>query len=329
MESDVRSARRFLAFLPLAAVLFASTSIWLPYYSVGPGPAREVAPLIRIADHQVFDSAGRFVMTSVHIDRLNALGVLLAWLDPKRAVVGRSAVYAPGESDSDEQRRAISEMDQSKIDASYVVLEQLGRYPKEHGEGVLVESVVAGCAAEGKLFPGDQITAIDGRTVPGMAAASNAIRSAPSGTKLTFDVTVQGQEERVDLVRRPCGGEGKPLVGVSMVPSFPFPISISSGDIGGPSAGLMWAVTLYDLLTPGDLTAGRTIAGTGVIGLDGKVYPIGGIGEKIVAAQDAGADVFLFPRGNLAEARAAASDDIELVPVSSFDQAVGWLGAQP
>lgn len=327
MDAHVRSARRFLAFLPLAALLFASTSIWLPYYSVGPGPAREVAPLIRVDGREVYGSSGRFVMTSVHIDRLNAVALLLAWLDPNRAVVGRSTIYASGESDQDEQRRAISEMDQSKIDAAYVVLKELGGYPTQHGDGVLVESVVRGCAADGELFPGDVITAIDGQDVAGMRGASSAIRSAPSGTTLTFDVTVDGRRETVDLVRKPCGGERQPLVGVRMLPRFPFAITISSGDVGGPSAGLMWAVTLYDLLTPGDLTDGRTIAGTGVIGIDGRVFPIGGIQEKIAAAQDADADVFLLPRANMAEANAAA-DGIQLVPVSSFDEALDWLRAQ-
>jgi Lon-like protease len=324
----VRPARRLAVFLPLAAVLFASTAFWLPYYSIGPGPARELAPLIRIADHPVYRSSGRFVMTSVHVDQLNGIGVLAAWLDPNRAVVRRDVIYAPGESDQEEARRAISDMDQSKLDAAYVVLKELDDYPKDHGEGVLIESVVPGCAADGELFPGDVVTAIDGRSIGGMRAASDAIRAAPSGSTLTFDVTVDGEPEHIGLVREPCGGDRDPLVGVRMIPRFPFPITISSGEVGGPSAGLMWAVTLYDLLTPGDLTGGRTIAGTGVIGLDGGIHPIGGIAEKIVAAREAGADVLLLPKGNLAEARAAGVEGIRLVPVASFDEALTWLRTQ-
>jgi PDZ domain-containing protein len=324
----VRPARRLAVFLPLAAVLFASTAFWLPYYSIGPGPARELAPLIRIADHPVYRSSGRFVMTSVHVDQLNGIGVLAAWLDPNRAVVRRDVIYAPGESDQEEARRAISDMDQSKLDAAYVVLKELDDYPKDHGEGVLIESVVPGCAADGELFPGDMVTAIDGRSIGGMRAASDAIQSSPSGSTLTFDVTVDGEPEHIGLVREPCGGDRDPLVGVRMIPSFPFPITISSGEVGGPSAGLMWAVTLYDLLTPGDLTGGRTIAGTGVIGLDGGVHAIGGIAEKIVAAREAGADVLLLPKGNLAEARAAGVEEIRLVPVASFDEALSWLRTQ-
>jgi PDZ domain-containing protein len=325
MTGDVHTARRIVVFLVLAALVLAASAVWLPYYAIGPGPAREVAPLIRIRDRPVYGSSGRFVMTSVRINQLTAVGSLLAWLDPHRAVVSRKALYAPGESDAEEQQRAISQMDQSKLDAAYVVLHQLGDYPKEHGRGVIVESVVDGCAAEGKLFPGDLITAIDGRPIAGLRAASAAIESAPSGSTLGFDVTVDGSAEHVDLVRRPCGGERRPLVGLRMIPRFPFPVAISSGDVGGPSAGLMWAIALYDLLTPEDLTAGRTIAGTGAIGTDGTVYPIGGIEEKIVAARDAGADALLLPEGNLAEARAAGIGGIQLVPVATFDDAIAWL----
>jgi PDZ domain-containing protein len=129
----------------------------------------------------------------------------------------------------------------------------------------------------------------------------------------------------VDLRRAPCGGKDEPLVGVSLISNFPFRVLIESGDVGGPSAGLMWALGLYDLLTPGDLTAGRTIAGTGQIGLDGTVYPIGGIEEKVVAADHAGASVFLVPAGNIAAARAAGDDGIVLIPVSSFQDAVDRL----
>jgi Lon-like protease len=324
----VRIARRIAVLLPFAAALAAGT-IWLPYYSIGPGPAREVAPLIRVSDVQTYQSTGRFVMTSVHIEQLTALGALLAWLDPHRAIVPRGDVYAPGESDQQEQQRAISQMDESKLDAAYVVLHEVEGYPKRHGRGAVVESTEAGCAADGELFPGDVVTAIDGTPVATVRAASTVIEAAASGSTLSFDVTVDGKPQHVDLVRQPCGSQNRTLVGVSMIPRFPFPIAISSGDIGGPSAGLMWAVTLYDLLTPGDLTGGRTIAGTGEIGLDGTIYPIGGIGDKIVAAKDAAATVLLLPKGNLAEARAANVGGIQLVPVSTFDQAIAWLRAHP
>jgi PDZ domain-containing protein len=113
-----------------------------------------------------------------------------------------------------------------------------------------------------------------------------------------------------------------------MINSFPFDVQISSGEIGGPSAGLMWALGLYDLLTPGDLTGGRTIAGTGQIALDGTVIPIGGIEEKLTAAADAGATVFLVPQGNMEAARASGGHGLELVPVATFDDARAYLAGR-
>jgi len=112
-----------------------------------------------------------------------------------------------------------------------------------------------------------------------------------------------------------------------LIDRFPFDVQISSGDIGGPSAGLMWALGLYDLLTPGDLTGGRTIAGTGEINVDGAVGPIGGIEDKIVAAERAGAEVFLVPAENMAELKGVDTGDMKLVSVSTFQEALDALAA--
>ncbi len=323
-----RNRKKLVVLAAVLAVVYAVSHLWLPLYSEGPGPAREVESLIHISGRSEFASRGKLIMTSVVFEQLTALGALFAWLDPYRSVLSRNDLYPPGETQQQEHVRAISQMDQSKLDAAYVVLAALGEYPKDHGTGALVEGVVPGCAADGELYPGDLIVGIEGTTIAGRAAASKAIEAAPSGSTLTFDVRVDGKPQTVHLVREPCGGQKDPLVGVSLIPSFPFGIRISSGDIGGPSAGLMWALGLYDLLTPGDLTGGRTIAGTGVIGVDGKVYPIGGIGSKLVAASRVGATVFLVPHDNWAEAQAAGDHGMTLIEVSTFQDALDSLQKQ-
>jgi len=312
-------------FVTIGVIAGLAITVYLPWYAVGPGPARAVQPLIRFEDRTRYESQGSFVMTSVRYTRLTGFDMLLAWLDPDRAVVARSVLYPDGENAQFQHERSISQMDSSKLDASAVVLRTLEGYPKDHGEGVLVESVVPGCAADGELFPGDRILSIDGEPVDGYRDASRAIEAAPSGSTLTFDLSVDGDPETVDLVREPCGDSEDPLVGVRMINSFPFDVSISSGEIGGPSAGLMWALGLYDLLTTGDLTDGRTIAGTGQIALDGTVIPIAGIEGKLSAAADAGASVFLVPQGNLNAARASGGHGLELVPVATFDDALAYL----
>jgi Lon-like protease len=322
----VRLSRRWWVLVPIFALVYLAATYYLPYYSLGPGPARAVQPLIRFDRGQRYESNGAFVLTSVAFRQLTAIDLVRAWLNPDLDVVGRDVLYTPGESDTQEQQRSISQMDQSKLDAAYIVLDQLTGYPQRHGDGVLIEGVEPSCAAEGHLYVGDEIRAIDGKPVDSVADARDVLDALPDDARIHFDVTVDGKDEHVSLVRAPCGPDREPLVGVSMIEAFPFDVSMASGGIGGPSAGLAWALGLYDLMTPGDLTGGATIAVTGAVGPDGTVYPIGGVQEKVAAAASAGAKILILPRGNLAEAQAAGDHGVRLVPVDTFDDALAALG---
>jgi PDZ domain-containing protein len=320
-------SRRVLALIPVAALVLAMFWVPLPYYSEGPGPAREVEPLIRVSGPTLFRSKGSFVLTSVSFLHLTLAGVLRAWLDPAQGVVPESALVFPGETQAHADQRAISDMDESKIDATYVVLSKLEHYPRDHGTGVLIEAVADAdqpCPADGRLFPGDLIRSVNGHEITDEATFERVVKAVPGDAPLTFRLSAGGQTTETTLTRRPCDGSKRPLIGISTVPNFPFDVSISSGDIGGPSAGTMWALGLYDLLTPGDLTGGRTVAGTGTIGPDGTVGPIGGVQDKIVAAKREGAEVFLVPKENYADAKAVAGD-LPLVSISTFQDALDYL----
>jgi Lon-like protease len=324
--------RRLLPYVPLAAAIaaaFVGGFVPLPYYSLGPGPAREVQPLLSVDGPPVYQSAGRLIMTTVEFRQVTGVGALLTWLDPDRTLVERERLFPEGETDQQEQRRSISQMDQSKIDATSVVLRELEGYPRKHGDGSLIRQTVPGCSADGRLYPGDLVVEIDGHDVSDAGDARRWIEAAPPGEPLSFTVRPLGEaaEQRVRLVRRPCAGSKRPLVGVVMIDNFPFDVEIQSGDVGGPSAGLMWALGLYDVLTPGDLTGGRTIAGTGTISERGAVGAIGGIEEKVLGAADAGAQELLVPADDMPAARAAAVPGVRLVSVSSFDDAVSFLEA--
>ena len=321
------AVRRRIPFLILlGAVLFTGTCVRLPLFAEGPGPVRDVLPAISISGHERYGSSGRIILTTVAVttDRLTPFQFVHAWLDPDQNVVPEREILAPGESPEEEARRARSSMDASKVAAAFVVMSKLTSYPRRHGSGALIEEVVSGCPAEGNLFPGDVVTRIDGREIRDLKDASSALDRAPGGTPLSFEVTAGGRVEQVEITKRACAGSEEPLVGVSMVGNFPFGISFKSGEVSGPSAGLMWALGLYDLLTPRDLTAGRVVAGTGSISPDGEVAPIAGVGEKVLAATRAGADVFLIPEANLDEARAEAGE-LELIPVRTFDDAIEKL----
>jgi PDZ domain-containing secreted protein len=151
--------KRLVLYGAVAAIAVAAFTVTLPWYAVGPGPARDVQPLIRFDDRQRYESDGRFVLTSVRYDPLTGVDLVLAWLDPERYVVAREDLFPVDDDREEERRRSISQMDTSKLDAAVVVLRELAEYPKQHGDGVLVESVVSGCAADGALYPGDRILA--------------------------------------------------------------------------------------------------------------------------------------------------------------------------
>lgn len=323
----MRRALRNGGFVLLIVVAFAAGWVPLPYFALGPGPSREVVPLIHVDGAPTYGSSGRLIMTTVRFTQLTALGAIVAWIDPEQVVVDEETVYPPGLSPSEEEERAISQMDQSKIDAAAVALSEVTNYPRDHGAGALVEFVGPDCPADGQLFPGDQILRISGERVDSTREASRLMDKVPADEPIEFRVQAEGDVNDVRVTRGRCAGVDEPVIGILLVDSFPFGITIESGDVGGPSAGLMWAVGLYDLLTPGDLTRGRTIAGTGAIDLDGKVGPIGGILDKVMAARDANARVMLVPRDNFDELRDVDTGDLTLIPVSTFDEAVKALSA--
>lgn len=318
---------RLVALVVLFVVAFAAAWVRLPYYAVGPGPADEVDPLIDVQGVPRYASRGKLIMTTISWRQVTALDALFAWIDDSRFLVSEEEIYPPGLDRQVEEERAISQMDQSKIDASVVVLEELFDYPEEHGDGALVQSVGPRCPAEGELFPGDLVLTIDGEEIGSQAQAQAAIDGVPIDDPVRFRVQAGGEEHDVAIVRGDCPGYRRPLLGISMVDRFPFEIEIASGDVGGPSAGLMFALGLYDALTPADLTDGRTIAGTGVITAAGRIEPIGGIADKVIGADDAGASVFLLPRENMDELDGVDTGDLRLIPVGTFDQAVAALEA--
>jgi len=320
----MRHPFRVAAFVVVATVLVAAAWIRLPYYAIGPGPARSVTPQIRYDGRPRYDPTGALEMTTVSYHQVSPLQAIAAWLEPDWALVPQADLYPTGNV-ALENQRSISQMDQSKIDATGVVLRRLANYPKDHGTGALVESTVPDCSADGRLFPGDIIEAIDGKPVGDTADVRRILHHAKAGQALSFRLDVDGKVERATFVRKPCGPDEEVLVGFRSIDPFPFPVSIDSGDIGGPSAGLMWALGLYELMTPGDLTGGRTIAGTGTIDLQGRVGPIGGIRDKVVAAQHAGASIFLAPADDMADLTGVDTGAMRVISVATFADALQAL----
>lgn len=316
--------RRGLPAAPLAALALALVVVRLPWIALSPGPARDVFPLIEIEGAETHPPNGRLLLTTVFTSRVSVVTAVRGWLDSAVEVVPEEAIIPPGQTEEEFEQVSLSQMDESKIAAAVVVLRRLTDYPDDHGAGALVQDVLAGSAADGKLFPGDLIVSVGGDPVEDVDQVAATIDDTRGRRPLRLTVRAGGEERRVTVRPVIPPGEDDPLLGVVLVENFPFEITIESGSIGGPSAGLMWALGLWDLLTPRDLVAGREVAGTGQIGLNGRVHPIGGVDEKVRAAERSGADLFLVPRGNLAEARAVA-EEIRLVPIRTVRAAVRFL----
>jgi PDZ domain-containing protein len=316
--------RKFTFVAPVAILLFVLYLVHLPYFVLQPGPAQDVVPLIHVEQHRVYPTDAHVLLTAVNIYQPNVYEALWAWIDKNQSVVPEKDILGPGETQQEEFQRALSQMDTSKIDAAVVALSNFADYPAQHGEGVLVESVLEGSPADGKLFAGDLITSVNGTAIDDPDELGRMIRAAGVGRPLSFHVEAAGERHIISVAPAMIQGLDYPAIGIGSVANFPFPLDIDSGDIGGPSAGLMWTLGLTDVLTPGDLTGGRTIAGTGTIGLDGSVGPIGGIAEKVVAAERAGAVVFFAPVQDAPVARTVAGH-IQIVPVATYDDALKWL----
>jgi len=320
--------RPLLAVVPLLVLAVVMWAVQLPYFVQAPGPAQEVEPLIHVTGHPTYQSVGHLLLTDVLLYRPNVFQAASAVVNRTDQVVPMNQILAPGQTTQQYITQGYTDMSTSKIDATMVALGKVAGYPKKHGPGALIENVLTGTPAAGKLYPGDLVVAVNGKPVGSPDDVAAAIRAAGFGGTVRFTVRADDKTRTVTLSPAHLQGASYPAIGVSMVANFPFHVDISSEGIGGPSAGLMWTLGLIDLLTPGDLTGGRVVAGTGVISPSGNVEPIGGVRQKVAAAEAAHARVFFVPVDNANDA-ASVAHGITLVPVRTYTDALNWLGAHP
>ena len=315
-------------------LILAAASNWIPvpiFYAYTPGPVKDIEDLVEVSEAKTYSSEGRLLLTTVNVK----VDVTLAdWVgaifDRERTIVLKEEV-TQGQTLEQVTRQQRAEMRASKRHAQEVALSTLG-IARPAGDGARVRATVPASPAAQVLEEGDVIVRVDGRRVGTTCDVGRAIDAHGIGDPLRLTIKRDGATRTVTLrtIRNPENPEA-PFIGVYMdeihyhfEPGFE--VEFETGEIAGPSAGLMFALALYDRLTPEDLTAGRDIAGTGTIACDGGVGPIGGVEQKVAGAQAQGAEIFLAPDTNAAAARTVA-DDIEVVAVSSFDEAVEYLEA--
>ncbi|WP_151526145.1 YlbL family protein [Serinicoccus kebangsaanensis] len=275
------------------------------------------------------DATGHLYFTTIRLqggpgDTVTAWEAMRASLDPSATVVPREDVF--GEDVTAEQVREQNTelMQHSQDDAAVVALRAQG---VEIGESVVVAQVIADAPADGVLEVEDEILSVAGQDVQDTTAVREQIQGVDPGEEVPVTVRREGEEVELQVPTRLDEETGRTIVGVYLAPVYdnPYDITIDAGNVGGPSAGLMFSLAVYDEITPGALTGGRSIAGTGTITGAGDVGPIGGITQKIYAAREAGAEVFLAPSGNCGEVVETDPRDLVVVPVTTFDDALTVL----
>lgn len=302
----------------------------LPYVTYRPGPtvdilaARGGKEIVEVSGHKAYRDDGELRMTTIYVDQpqddVTLEELLRAWIDPKEAVYPYEAVYAPEETDESSDAESAVQMVSSQDSAIATALTELGYDVEPEIEVLHVEKKLP---ADGKLKVRDILESIGGVEITAAEDVVKAVDKASPGQPLTFVVRRKGQEVTVDVTPREVDGDKR--IGITPGPgfTFPFDVSVDIGEnIGGPSAGLMFSLAIYDTLTPGSLTGGAVIAGTGEIHADGTTGPIGGIQQKIAGAGAAGASLFMVPVDNCPDTTDLDTGDMRLVRVDTMHDAV-------
>lgn len=313
--------------LGLGLVVLA-VAVPVPLVALGPGPTFNTLgkvddkPVIAVQGLPTYPPSGNLNLTTVSVtDHLTLVGMLGQWAASDRQVVPRSAVYTPGLTDAQVQEKNAEDFTTSEINAESAAVAELG-LPAV----AAVADVVAGSAADGKLKAGDRIAAINGMAVADPETVNNMLQATRPGDTVTVAFTRDGAAQDVTLTLGPAADSPRGVLGV-MLARLPKDgaVTVDLGGVGGPSAGLMFSLGIVDVLTPGDLTGGRFIAGTGAITADGVVQNIGGIQFKMAAARTAGATVFVLPVGECATALPAVPPGLQLVKAATLHDAVSAL----
>lgn len=309
--------------LVLAAIV--GLFIRLPYDVISPGETRRVNDLMKVTGGaKVFTPRGQFLYTTVSVrEGVNLYEALAGWLSSVDQVESEKVIRGPlPQKVYDQLNRDL--MADSKRAAEVVALGHLGYKVAQGAQIVSVDPAFPGAAA---LQHDDVITEVDGKPISTAEDLVGVIRARKQGDHMRVRATRAGAPRDVDVT---VGGQAdRPMVGVrvSTFVKLPFDVAIDSGDVVGPSAGLAYALGLYDLLTPGELTKGVKVAATGELGLDGKVQPIGGMFQKTVSVRRSGASVLLVPRANYAEARRHSGKHLRVYAIDDFDSALRALNA--
>lgn len=322
-------------------ILFVLTFLPSPYVIQQPGPVLntlgtspnadgEEVPLITVPNEEDTPSAGQLDLLTVQVNGNRErtpswLELALAWFDPSRAVVPVDRIFPSGQSTEQRNTENAALMSDSQLEASAAALRALDY---DVPQDIVVGTVDDAGAAAGMLELGDIITSVDGTPVTTVDEVRSAVQTG-AGAPVSLAIDRNGAESSVSVTPRlsDVNGQQQWLLGVGLSLGFDLPVDvkIQINNVGGPSAGMMFALGIIDKMSPGDLTGGQHIAGTGTIDAAGNVGGIGGIRQKLYGARDAGATWFLAPRANCGEVVGHVPDGIRVFSVSTLQDSLKVL----
>lgn len=312
----------------LALVVWATIATPLPYVEYRPGRPSEIPPLIEVEGTDTTPINGSTALLTVFLRDATPYSGLRVLLDPARQLSPAATIAPNGLTPEffEAQRDTFADAFQ----VATAVGARAAGVEVEITTEVRVVDVLEGSPADGVLAPGDRLVAADGRPLSDASQLQARTRGADDGDQLRLTIDHAGSERDVTVRLTTLGRTDQVGLGILAETAtsgldLPFEVSLSSTRIGGPSAGMMTAVTLFDLLSEEDLIAGRTILGTGTVGIDGRVGPVGGVPEKVRAAAAYGADLVLVPQAQLEAAQLAAPEGLTVVGVATVDDAIAAL----
>ena len=321
------------AFFLFLAVMVVGSVVHLPYAVMSPGPTQDTLgtsidgkgkPIIAISGLPTYPTDGALRFTTVRVEGgpgypVDAWDILQAWIDPARDVLPVDDVFDPKVTQEQVAEENAIQMEGSQEEATAVALRAIGKQVPTH---VAIAGITDASKAKGVLEVGDRLDRIDGVEITSTQAVRDVLQKKKPGDTVSMTVTRKGKEQTLE-VPTVAGQGGRTALGVllGLDHDFPAKVTIDAGAIGGPSAGLMFSLGIYDKLTPGPLAGGRQIAGTGTIDDEGKVGPIGGIRQKLAGARSDGAAYFLAPADNCNEVVGHVPDGLDVFKVGTFDEA--------
>jgi PDZ domain-containing protein len=341
MRSRLKPTLTWTLLILLGAAMF----IPVPYVMTSPGPVFNTIgevneiELISISGTETYPTEGELDMTTVSEyggpqEGLDMFQAIWGWIDPDRRVVPRESVYPEGETEEENAARNVEAFSTSQSYAIAAAMDYLDQPIKEQ---VIVTSVGLDTPAQDKLRAGDEILTVDGVPMTTPEQVVEAVRSKPIGTDLNFSVMRGGTKLEVVVTSGTRSDDPEteqneatiPYIGIGIDINYSAEFEIKFGvtGVGGPSAGTLFAIGIIDKLTPGALTQGKIIAGTGTIDPDGNVGEIGGIQQKLIGARDAGAVLFLAPAGNCDEVNGHIPDGLTVAAIETLEDAMDEIEA--